>query len=266
MDGRSAFPKTYQAKHIIYSLPMIEAILILGVMSDALQAVIVTLFYQWHPDDQSRDPASTFKEGVQISNLNITQPPRLSPKGFVAVACKVYNPLSFYKGYNIILFFVFAGVLIGFTLGRFQYLNLNVFHNGSTPREYFAYQYGYQKAGLLIHFGAIFPIGYIILLLSLLGIIGALMIARGSLIGGLDIQAAVGLLSIHFIGVLVAAYAKTKRLRIGLHRAWMLRACNIGTYYAAQPYDQILSIIGDTNQTIELYPDYTTYFPGISPS
>ncbi|KAK1497211.1 hypothetical protein CTAM01_07875 [Colletotrichum tamarilloi] len=41
---------------------------------------------------------------------------------------------------------------------------------------------------------------------------------------------------------------------------------NIGTCYAAQPYDQILSIIGDTNQTIELYPDYTTYFSGISPS
>lgn len=259
----------------------------------------------------------------------MAQPLREPSNVFVATSRKVYNPLGFSQGYNFILFFIFAGALIGFTLARFQYLNFDVFCNGSAPGECFAYQTGYRKAGLLLHLGAILPAGflacfqfvpvirhklllahrlngYIILLLSLLGTIGALMIARGSFGGGLDIQAAVGLLSILFIGALVMAYVSIKKLRIDLHRAWMMRAwfyvspvlafckqtpltlsgqqagsiitvriimisaaaiiSSIGTYCAARPCDQIASMIGDANQTAELYPDCAAYFSGVNPN
>lgn len=44
---------------------------------------------------------------------------------FVAFARKIYNPIGFAKGYNFILWFIFAGALFGFSLARIQYLDFH---------------------------------------------------------------------------------------------------------------------------------------------
>lgn len=66
--------------------------------------------------------------------------------------------------------------------------------------------------------------GYIIILLVLVANAGALMIARHAFGGGMDVQAAVGVLAILTTGSLVLAFVNIKRLQIEQHRAWMLRA------------------------------------------
>jgi hypothetical protein len=65
--------------------------------------------------------------------------------------------------------------------------------------------------------------GYLVLLLFTLSTAGALMIARHAFGGGLDTQAAVGILSIGCIGSFIISYINIKRLQIEQHRAWMLR-------------------------------------------
>ncbi|KAF9880415.1 hypothetical protein CkaCkLH20_02369 [Colletotrichum karsti] len=179
----------------------------------------------------------------------MVQPTRPPANGFVAVARKVYNPLGFSKGYNFILFFIFFGALMGFTLARFQYLNFNLFcspgHAG--PGECFYYQRTVEQIGIKMHLGTILPAsflacfqfvpvirhkvllfhrinGYIIVLLSLLSTAGVFMFLRTAFGGGIDTQAGVGVMSIAFIGSMIMAYINIKRLQIEQHRAWMLRA------------------------------------------
>jgi uncharacterized membrane protein len=66
--------------------------------------------------------------------------------------------------------------------------------------------------------------GYVILVLSLVSTAGALMIARKSVGGRMDVQVGVGVLSIAFVASLSLALYNIKRLQIEQHRAWMLRA------------------------------------------
>ncbi|PGH05402.1 hypothetical protein GX51_02926 [Blastomyces parvus] len=61
--------------------------------------------------------------------VKVDRPPA---NAFVAVARKVYNPVGFSKGYNFILFFIFAGELMGFTLTRLQYLDYYAIFCGTT--------------------------------------------------------------------------------------------------------------------------------------
>jgi len=162
---------------------------------------------------------------------------------------KVYNPIGFSKGYNFTLFFIFAGAMIGFTLARFQYLSFNGIFCGDDA-QFDCYYYDknlVEKAGIIIHLAAVLPAGflacfqfvpairhkailfhrlngYLILLLSLVGTAGALMITRNAFGGGLDTQVAVGVMTIMFIGSLALAYYNVKRLQLEQHRAWMLRA------------------------------------------
>ncbi|KAK1982063.1 hypothetical protein LZ30DRAFT_591353 [Colletotrichum cereale] len=177
----------------------------------------------------------------------MVQPTRPPANGFVAATRKLYNPLGFSKGYNFVLFFIFFGALMGFTLARFQYLSFDTFCKGAAPGECFHYQKGHEKAGIIIHLAGILPAGflacfqfvpvirhkallfhrlngYIIISLSLVGTAGAFMIARNAFGGGLEVQAGVGLLGIMFVGSLTLAYVNIKRLQIEQHRAWMLRA------------------------------------------
>ncbi|KAK6211455.1 hypothetical protein QIS74_10719 [Colletotrichum tabaci] len=239
----------------------------------------------------------------------MVQPTRPPANGFVAATRKLYNPLGFSKGYNFVLFFIFFGALMGFTLARLQYLSFDTFCNGAAPGECFSYRKGYKKAGIIIHLSGILPAGflacfqfvpvirhkallfhringYVIILLAIVSTAGAFMIARNAFGGGLDVQAGVGLLGIMFVGSLTLAYVNIKRLQIEQHRAWMLRAwfyagsiitlrliqftcvviiSRIGTYYVARPCEQVAGTIGDTNRTIELYPDCAAYFSGANP-
>ncbi|KAK2027072.1 hypothetical protein LX32DRAFT_456204 [Colletotrichum zoysiae] len=236
-------------------------------------------------------------------------PTRPPANRFVATTRKVYNPLGFSKGYNFVLFFIFFGALMGFTLARLQYLSFDAFCKGAAPGECFYYQKGYEKAGIIIHLAGILPAGflacfqfvpvirhkvilfhrlngYVILLLSLVGTAGAFMIARHAFGGGLDVQAVVWLAGIMFVVSLTLAYVNIKRLQIEQHRAWMLRAwfyagsiitlrliqfsgaaiiSRIGTYYAARSCGQVAYMVGDSNRTLELYPDCAAYFSGANP-
>lgn len=193
---------------------------------------------------------------------------------FVAAVRKVYNPIGFSKGYNFVLFFVFAGALMGFTLARFQYLNYyGNFCGRPGIGECYFYTKGLEEIGLLMHLATILPTaflvcfqfvpvirhkailvhrlnGYVILLLSLVSTVGALMTARHAFGGGLDVQLGVGFLGVLFIGCMVLGYINIKRLQLEQHRAWMLR----GWFYASSIITLRLimfimaSIIGSSNE------------------
>lgn len=170
---------------------------------------------------------------------------------FVTLARKVYNPIGFSKGYNFILFFIFAGALTGFTLARLQYLAIDrscSVTDGDRPLGCYYYQgNSVDRIGILLHLGTILPAsllvvlqfvpvirrtfvlfhrinGYVILLLSLVSTAGAFMLARNSVGGRTEVQTGIGLLSIAFLVSLALAWYNIKRLQIEQHRAWMLRA------------------------------------------
>ncbi|KAI9166505.1 hypothetical protein HJFPF1_02611 [Paramyrothecium foliicola] len=177
-----------------------------------------------------------------------TKPPA---NGFVRVMRKVYNPVGFSKGYNFVLFFIFAGAFTGFVLARFQYLDyFNIFcgEDGAAPGECFAYskEKRYQT-GIMVHLYTIIPgsflaclqfipvlrhkvllfhriNGYISVLLSIASAAGSIMIAPVSFGGSLAIRAWVGLSTIMFLGSLLLAIYNVKKLQLDQHRAWMLRA------------------------------------------
>ena len=184
----------------------------------------------------------------------MAKPTRPPANGFVRALRHVYNPIGFSKGYNFILFFIFGGALLGFTLARFQFTDLNgrfcgpaLSSDHALPGECFYYTVGHDKIGMILHLVCILPAsllvclqfvpairhkvlivhrinGYCVLVLSFAGIAGAIMVARHAFGGGLDVQMAVGFLSIIFIGSLVLGYINIKRLQLEQHRAWMLRA------------------------------------------
>ncbi|EEQ88587.1 uncharacterized protein BDCG_03707 [Blastomyces dermatitidis ER-3] len=182
--------------------------------------------------------------------VKVGRPPA---NAFVAVARKVYNPVGFSKGYNFILFFIFAGALMGFTLARLQYLDYYGIFCGSTGiGECYFFTKGIEEIGLIVHLATILPAsflvvfqfvpairhrwimihrinGYVILVLSIISIIFSLMAARRSFGGGLDTQVAVGFIGILFIICMVLGYINIKRLQLEQHRAWMLR----GWFYAS---------------------------------
>lgn len=166
---------------------------------------------------------------------------------FVAAARKLYNPIGFSKGYNFILFFIFAGALMGFVLARFMYLD----HYGNFCRtpgigECYWYTRGISEIGIRMHLAAILPAGflvcfqfvpairhkallvhrvngYVILILSVVSTVGAFMTTRHAFGGGMEIQLGAGVCGIAFMVSMVLAYVNIKRLQIEQHRAWMLR-------------------------------------------
>ncbi|KAL2021729.1 hypothetical protein VTK56DRAFT_6672 [Thermocarpiscus australiensis] len=176
-------------------------------------------------------------------------PGRPPANSFVAAARRVYNPIGFSKGYNFVLFFVFAGALMGFTLARLQYLDIDRRFCGSdqTLDCYYYTEGSADRIGIVIHLAAVLPAallacfqfvpvirhklilfhrinGYVILLLSLISTAGALMLARHAVGGRLETQMAIGVVSISFVVSLGLAWYNIKRLQIEQHRAWMLRA------------------------------------------
>ncbi|KAM3514901.1 hypothetical protein MY11210_001506, partial [Beauveria gryllotalpidicola] len=185
--------------------------------------------------------------------------PQLAPDGagILAKMHKLYNPIGFTKRYNFILWFVFSGALLGFCLARIMYLDFDgVFCspipkgsiNHAAPGECYWYTtYDVYRAGIKMHLYAVIPAGvlacvqfvpvvrhrlmrlhrvngYVTLVLSLVGVAGAVMIAPVAFGGDLAIRGVIGVLALMFVGSLSLAYFYIKRLRIDQHRAWMLRA------------------------------------------
>ncbi|KAI0205169.1 hypothetical protein F4808DRAFT_410727 [Astrocystis sublimbata] len=240
------------------------------------------------------------------------RPPR---NAFVAKARKVYNPIGFSKGYNFILWFIFVGALFGFTLARLEYLDFwGVFCNpdaengsGALPGECFYYtQPGRFQIGIILHLATVLPAsllaclqfvpvirhkviifhrinGYIVVTLATVASAAAIVIARHSAGGGVDVQVLVGLLAILFVGSFVISIINVKRLQIEQHRAWMIRAwvygsaiitlrigliigaivvSKIGGHYLAQPCDKINFALQGEDATMHFYPECAPLFSG----
>lgn len=78
----------------------------------------------------------------------MVKPARPPANAFVAIARKIYNTIGFSKGYNLVLFFIFAGVLTGFTLARLQYLDYyGIFSGESGNSECYFYTRGVAEIG-----------------------------------------------------------------------------------------------------------------------
>ncbi|KAF9873537.1 hypothetical protein CkaCkLH20_08996 [Colletotrichum karsti] len=186
----------------------------------------------------------------------MTKSEQTVPKSSAGKMTKLHEYLGFKKRYNFILFVNFAGALMGFTLARLMYLNFDKILCGpgfsttqrALPGECYYYRnFTRDRIGIVMHLACILPAsflvcwqfvpiirrrwilfhrinGYVVLLLSIPGTIGALLIARHAVGGGLDVQASVGLLCFAFLGSLFTSFVQIKRLQIEQHRAWMLRA------------------------------------------
>ncbi|KAJ9607652.1 hypothetical protein H2200_007730 [Cladophialophora chaetospira] len=160
---------------------------------------------------------------------------------------KSYSWLGFQRGYNVPLFIIFAGAMLGFSLARLEYLSWGSFSKGAAPGETYWYRAGHHRVGLLLHLGTILPAGimmifqfipairrrailfhringHLVILLIIISNAGALMIARHAFGGELATQAAVGVLVTSTTLGLILAYINIKRLQVDQHRAWMLRS------------------------------------------
>lgn len=207
---------------------------------------------------------------IQRLERKMGEPSRPPANGFVAAARKVYNPVGFSKGYNFLLWFIFGGAFLGFLLARLPYLSLyGIFCNpnasgslGALPGEcYYYLNFDRYKVGIMLHlYGILFagllaclqftPIirykalilhrigGWLAILLSLIGIVGALMIARRAFGGGIEAQTITGVMAIAFLGSLLLAVINIKRLQIEEHRKWMLRAW----FYVRENLHPIISL------------------------
>ncbi|KUM61982.1 hypothetical protein ACN42_g5096 [Penicillium freii] len=179
-----------------------------------------------------------------------THPPA---NAFVKVARRIYNPIGFTRGYNFVLYFIFAGAIVGFCLSRLQFLAFNgIFCNmqsttgSAAPGECYWYAMPRYRIGIILHLASILPAGllvvfqfvpairhkyliyhrvagYLIILLVFISIAGALMITDHSFGGHIATQTGVGLLAIASTVGIINAYYNIKRLQIDQHRAWMLR-------------------------------------------
>ncbi|CCF38960.1 hypothetical protein CH063_09919 [Colletotrichum higginsianum] len=244
-------------------------------------------------------------------------PPHSTPpaNGFIALARKLYNPIGFKKGYNFVLFVITAGGMMGFALARMMYFNIDgVFCNPdhkqrTLPGECYFYQSGTGRAGIIMHLTGMLPggflaclqfvpvirhkailfhrlNGYLVLLLSIVGIIGVFMIARRTFGGGVSMQTVMGTGSIMFLSALGLSIYNIKKLQIEQHRAWMLRAwvyagfiitmriisflavmitADSGYYQVKQC--AVLDFIFKHNQTrvLDLYSDCGGYYSGENP-
>ena len=136
--------------------------------------------------------------------------------------------------------------MLGFSLTRLEYLDLKRFSTGASPGEWYWYQAGHYRVGLLLHLATILPAGilmvfqfvpairhrailfhringHVIIILILISNVGALMIVRRAFGGELATQGAVGVLVISTTVGSILAYYNIKRLQVDQHRAWMLR-------------------------------------------
>lgn len=199
---------------------------------------------------------------------------------------------------------IFAGAMLGFTLARFSYVKIggsapSSFANSASPGEWYWYRKGLYRVGITLHLCAILPAGflmifqfvplirhklllfhrmngYAIILLVLIANVGALIICRRSFGGGIETQAAVGVLVIVSTTSMALAWYNIKCLQIDQHRKWMLRAMftlgtiitlrlimiisalitsRINTYDTVKSCDEISFIHNNDNETLaSLYP------------
>lgn len=172
---------------------------------------------------------------------------------------RLIRPLGFTSGYSFACFVVFAGTLMGFTLARAQFIDIQgVMCSPSTaggplrhaaPGECFYFVSGatHERFGIVLHLATVLPAsflacfqllpvlrarapafhranGYMVILLSLLGVAGGLMITGNAFSGALVTQMGFGFGAAAFLVALGMGWLSMRRMRVDQHRAWMLRA------------------------------------------
>lgn len=180
---------------------------------------------------------------------------------------RLIRAVGFRKSYNFILFFIFAGGLLGFTLSRLQYLDINRFRRSSIPGEWYYYQRDLYKTGIMLHLGAILPCsllivlqfipiirykatlfhrlnGYLIMFLFMISNAGVIIITPHAFGGDPATRFSNGLLVLVSTVSIIIAYINIRRKQIEQHRAWMLRAMfYMGSIITMRPLIEIFSPI-----------------------
>ncbi|UKZ75119.1 hypothetical protein TrVFT333_002791 [Trichoderma virens FT-333] len=228
---------------------------------------------------------------------------RLPRNAFVKAARHLYNPIGSAKGYNTVLWFITCGALLGFSLAKLlaiglrgQFCNLGQDTVGTAgPGKCFYYLQPPYSIGIVLHPACILPAGiltcfqfvpvitilhrvngYIVLLLTLVGMAGAFISTPVSYGGAFEIQTGIGVLSVAFLVCLAMAVINIKRLQIEQHRAWMIRAwvytgsvitlrliqiltayivSSLDTYYISMPCDKLAFTVANDTVTRESYPE-----------
>lgn len=159
----------------------------------------------------------------------------------------IYRAIGFQKGYNFVLWFLFAGAFFGFILARSSYMDVNGnYRKNAAPGEWFWFRRGFYNAMLRLHLVTILPAGllailqftpvirhrvrlihringYIIIVLFLASNVGAVGMSRRAFGGTIASQTFIGMLAIVTTASFGMALYNIKRLQIDQHRAWMLR-------------------------------------------
>lgn len=179
-----------------------------------------------------------------------------TPGSLTVLWQKLHRLVGFQKGYNFLLWSIFGGGTLAFTITRAAYLDyFGVFcrkdflsqGNHAAPGECFYFlNGGREQIGMMLHLYGIIPCcflqflqfipairqkfvllhrinGYIVVLLMMIAIVGGLLALSGSFGGDPAWQAAVTIHSIMLVTGLVLAMVNIKKLQIEQHRAWMLR-------------------------------------------
>ena len=159
---------------------------------------------------------------------------------------------GFTRPYSFALWAFFTFIMASFCIIRLQTLSaLSAFcttdEGGMAKECYYYLKPGTNRVGIVLHLvcalpGALLaclqfiPIirqrllvlhrvnGHFVILLTVLGTIGGLLVGKNSFIEGFEWQAVLAVVGLCFFGSAVIAFISIKRLQIEKHRAWMLRA------------------------------------------
>ncbi|CAK1360214.1 hypothetical protein CB0940_06296 [Cercospora beticola] len=164
----------------------------------------------------------------------------------------VYNGFfGFFRSYNFPLWVIFGGGMLGFSLSRLQHYDYDgTFKNdfALVVGQWYYFQSGRERIGMIIHLGAILPAGilvvlqfvpkirekllifhringYLVILLGLLSSLATLAVIPHKQGGGARIstQTAEAFLVIITTVSVFLAWWNIRRKRVDQHRAWMLR-------------------------------------------
>ena len=189
-------------------------------------------------------------------------------------------------------------MMVLFTLPRLKYLLPSLLPSVLSPGDWYYFHEGIPFVALMIHLACVLPLsllmilqftprirqghlllhrinGYICIVLSLVGNLTALILARRAFGGNIASQTVTGLLAIMSTTGLAMAWWNIRRLQIEQHRAWMLRSMYwmgsivstrfimpfaalvqtyMGGYYEAWSCAEIEFTLGGRNKTLDLYP------------
>ncbi|KAF8583401.1 hypothetical protein K439DRAFT_1390524 [Ramaria rubella] len=218
---------------------------------------------------------------------------------FVSLFHKCRLSLGFRTNYDFILWAIVSGAMVIFGFIRAPYLHPPTFQARSAPGEWYWLQQDPYKFGIFVHLFSTIPagflsifqfvpairnkfvwihhyLGYIVILLVVVGNVGAIIITRVSMGGhDLSLYSAIIFLSVATTSAMYLAWYNIKLQQIDEHRKWMLRAMfwmgiivtmriimaitmltinYTGGYATLWTCDQVQSVTGNTTAFYDEFP------------